>query len=189
MKGGLARLHRALAQFMLDTHTDQHGYTETYVPYLVNAASMRGTGQLPKFEEDLFSVNAGSILTNEEKVQHEQMKQADEKHFKETGVKIVSANMVTGSKKFYLIPTAEVPVTNMVRDEIVPLEKLPLKFCCHSPCFRSEAGAAGRVRRCHPHDPSWQNWPALEHAVLGNIVPDFPLINKSFNLSYSGADL
>ncbi|NOU01388.1 MAG: serine--tRNA ligase [Gallionella sp.] len=147
LKGGLARLHRALAQFMLDTHTDQHGYTETYVPYLVNAASMRGTGQLPKFEEDLFSVNAGSILTNDEKVQHEKMKQADEKHFKETGVKIVSANMMTGSKKFYLIPTAEVPVTNMVRDEIVPLEKLPMRFVAHTPCFRSEAGSAGRDTR------------------------------------------
>jgi seryl-tRNA synthetase len=147
LKGPLARLHRALAQFMLDTHTDQHGYTEVYVPYLVSAASMRGTGQLPKFEEDLFSVNAGSILTNEEKVQLEKMKQADEKHFKETGEKIVSAIGRTGNKKFYLIPTAEVPVTNMVRDEIVALEKLPLKFVAHTPCFRSEAGSAGRDTR------------------------------------------
>ncbi len=146
LKGPLARLHRALAQFMLDTHTDQHGYTEVYVPYLVNSASMRGTGQLPKFEEDLFSVNAGGIVTAEEKIQIEKMKQADEKHFKETGEKIVSG-MVTGNKKFYLIPTAEVPVTNMVRDEIVPLEKLPLKFVAHTPCFRSEAGSAGRDTR------------------------------------------
>ena len=115
LKGGLARLHRALAQFMLDTHTDQHGYTEVYVPYLVNADSMRGTGQLPKFEEDLFRVP----------------RQMGEE----------------GEQNFYLIPTAEVPVTNMVRDEIVPLEQLPLKFVAHTPCFRSEAGSYGRDTR------------------------------------------
>ncbi len=114
LKGGLARLHRALAQFMLDTHTDQHGYTETYVPYLVNAASMRGTGQLPKFEEDLFKV---------------------------------PRQMGDGIENFYLIPTAEVPVTNMMRDTITPLENLPLKFVAHTPCFRSEAGSAGRDTR------------------------------------------
>lgn len=111
MKGGLARLHRALAQFMLDTHTAEHGYTELYAPYLVNAESMFGTGQLPKFEEDLFSVP-----------------KAD-------------------GGKFYLIPTAEVPVTNIVRDEILPLDALPLKFVCHTPCFRSEAGSYGKDTR------------------------------------------
>ncbi|MFZ1547692.1 MAG: serine--tRNA ligase [Candidatus Nitrotoga sp.] len=115
LKGPLARLHRALAQFMLDTHTDQHGYTEVYVPYLVNADSMRGTGQLPKFEEDLFRVP----------------RQLGEE----------------GEQNFYLIPTAEVPVTNMVRDSITPLEKLPLKFVAHTPCFRSEAGSYGRDTR------------------------------------------
>ena len=115
LKGGLARIHRALAQFMLDTHTDQHGYTEVYVPYLVNAESMRGTGQLPKFEEDLFHVP----------------RQMGE----------------SGEQNFYLIPTAEVPVTNMVRDEIIPMEQLPLKFVAHTPCFRSEAGSAGRDTR------------------------------------------
>jgi len=115
LKGGLARMHRALAQFMLDTHTDVHGYTEVYVPYLVNAASMRGTGQLPKFEEDLFRVP----------------RQMGEE----------------GEQNFYLIPTAEVPVTNMVRDEIIPLEQLPLKYVAHTPCFRSEAGSAGRDTR------------------------------------------
>ena len=115
LKGPLARLHRALAQFMLDTHTDQHGYTETYVPYIVNADSMRGTGQLPKFEEDLFRVPR---VMGEE-----------------------------GEQNCYLIPTAEVPVTNIVRDEIVPLEKLPLKFVAHTPCFRSEAGSYGRDTR------------------------------------------
>ena len=111
MTGPLARLHRALSQFMLDVHTREHGYTEVYAPYLVNAASMRGTGQLPKFEEDLFAVPRG-----------------------EEG-------------KFYLIPTAEVPITNIVRDEIVPLELLPLKFVCHTPCFRSEAGSYGKDTR------------------------------------------
>ena len=116
LTGPLARLHRALAQFMLDTHTEQHGYTETYVPYMVNAESMRGTGQLPKFEEDLFKVPRVVGDEGEE-------------------------------KNFYLIPTAEVPVTNMVRDEIVPLEQLPLKFVAHTPCFRSEAGSAGRDTR------------------------------------------
>jgi len=111
MKGPLARLHRALAQFMLDVHTSEHGYTEVYVPYLVNADSMRGTGQLPKFEEDLFHVPR------------------------------------TDSDKLYLIPTAEVPVTNLLRDEIVAAEALPLKFVAHTPCFRSEAGSYGRDTR------------------------------------------
>jgi len=111
MKGSLARLHRAIAQLMLDVHTQEHGYTEVYAPYLVNADSMRGTGQLPKFEADLFAVPRG-----------------------EEG-------------KFYLIPTAEVPLTNIVRDEIVPFESLPLKFVCHSPCFRSEAGSYGKDTR------------------------------------------
>ena len=111
MKGGVARLHRALAQFMLDTHTAEHGYTEVYVPYLVNPDSMFGTGQLPKFEEDLFRV------------------------------------LRSDGSRLYLIPTAEVPVTNMVRDTILAAESLPLKFVCHTPCFRSEAGSAGRDTR------------------------------------------
>lgn len=119
MKGGLARLHRALAQFMLDTHTQEHGYTETYVPYLVNRDSLRGTGQLPKFEEDLFSVHAGGANPPGE----------------------------APAAGFHLIPTAEVPITNMVRDDIVPLQALPLKFVAHTPCFRSEAGSYGRDTR------------------------------------------
>ena len=114
MKGSIARLHRAIAQLMLDVHTQEHGYTEVYTPYLVNADSVRGTGQLPKFEEDLFAVLRTDGKTGE---------------------------------KFYLIPTSEVPVTNIVRDEIVPLESLPLKFVCHSPCFRSEAGSYGKDTR------------------------------------------
>ena len=109
LKGPLARMQRAVTQFMLDLHIDQHGYTEAYVPFLVNAESLRGTGQLPKFEEDLFKLQ--------------------------------------GEKEFYLIPTAEVPVTNLVRDEIIDADRLPLKYAAHTPCFRSEAGSYGRDTR------------------------------------------
>jgi seryl-tRNA synthetase len=109
MKSQVARLHRALAQFMLNLHTGEHGYTEVYAPYLVQKQALLGTGQLPKFEQDLFAVR--------------------------------------GEHGFYLIPTAEVPVTNLVREQIVPAEQLPLKFVCHTPCFRSEAGAAGKDTR------------------------------------------
>jgi len=115
MKGGIARLHRALAQFMLDTQTIEHGYTECYTPYIVNADSLRGTGQLPKFEADLFSVKKGG--------------QEGE------------------GEALYLIPTSEVTLTNSVRDEIVPLESLPIKLTGHTPCFRSEAGSYGRDTR------------------------------------------
>ncbi len=115
MKGGMARLHRALAQYMLDTHTGQHGYTECYTPYMVNADSLRGTGQLPKFEADLFSVKKGGAEGEGE--------------------------------NFYLIPTSEVSLTNVVRDVIVAADELPLKMTAHTPCFRSEAGSYGRDTR------------------------------------------
>ncbi|MFL9923534.1 serine--tRNA ligase [Herbaspirillum lusitanum] len=118
LKGGIARLHRALAQFMLDTHTLEHGYTECYTPYMVNADSLRGTGQLPKFEEDLFAAKKGG-----------------------------QEGETSDSTALYLIPTAEVPLTNFVRDEIVAGDTLPLKFTAHSPCFRSEAGSYGRDTR------------------------------------------
>ncbi len=108
MRGAIARLHRALTQFMLDVHVGEHGYTETYVPYLVNADSLRGTGQLPKFAEDLFHVEGTD---------------------------------------FHLIPTAEVPVTNLVRDTILDADALPCRWVAHTPCFRSEAGAYGRDTR------------------------------------------
>jgi seryl-tRNA synthetase len=107
MKGQIAKLHRALAQFMLDTQTEQHGYTECYTPYMVNAETLLGTGQLPKFEEDLFCLDHND-------------------------------------SKLYLIPTSEVTLTNTVRDEIVPLESLPVKLTAHTPCFRSEAGSYGK---------------------------------------------
>ena len=116
MKGPLARLHRVLAQFMLDLQTEQHGYTECYVPYLVNADSLRGTGQLPKFEGDLFAAKKGGQ----------------------------EAEAAPDSTAFYLIPTSEVPLTNFVRDEVLAEAALPLKFTAHTPCFRSEAGSGGR---------------------------------------------
>ncbi|MCU7830455.1 MAG: serine--tRNA ligase [Candidatus Thiodiazotropha sp. (ex Myrtea sp. 'scaly one' KF741663)] len=109
MAGPLARLHRSLTQFMLDTHTTEHGYTETYVPYMVNTDSLRGTGQLPKFEEDLFKL--------------------------------------CGESEYYLIPTAEVPVTNLIRDQIIEADYMPRKWVAHTPCFRSEAGSYGKDTR------------------------------------------
>ncbi|MES9843472.1 MAG: serine--tRNA ligase, partial [Candidatus Sedimenticola sp. 6PFRAG5] len=109
LQGPLARMQRALAQFMLDTHTSEHGYTETYVPFLVNADSLQGTGQLPKFEEDLFKLS--------------------------------------GELSYYLIPTAEVPVTNLVRDEILEADDMPRRWVAQTPCFRSEAGSYGKDTR------------------------------------------
>ncbi len=109
LQGGLARLHRALIQFMLNLHTEAHGYAEIYVPYIVNSESLYGTGQLPKFGDDLFALR--------------------------------------GDHDYYLIPTAEVPVTNLVRDQIIDAERLPLKFAAHTPCFRSEAGSHGQDTR------------------------------------------
>ncbi|MGO9443813.1 MAG: serine--tRNA ligase [Thiobacillaceae bacterium] len=134
LRGQIARLHRALAQFMLDMHTVEHGYTEVYVPYLVNADSMRGTGQLPKFEEDLFKVP----------VRIEDRNDAEQKTAMANG----AAPLGEGRQRtLYLIPTAEVPVTNLVRDEIISADRMPLKFVAHTPCFRSEAGSHGRDTR------------------------------------------
>jgi seryl-tRNA synthetase len=134
MKGSLARLHRALAQFMLDVHTTEHGYAEVYVPYLVNADSMRGTGQLPKFEEDLFAIRSNPAVA------------AGADMYLRTDADGTVEHKVV-QKTLYLIPTAEVPVTNLLRDEIVAAEALPLKFVAHTPCFRSEAGSYGRDTR------------------------------------------
>lgn len=134
MSGSLARMHRALIQFMLDLHTAEHGYVETYVPYLVNADSLRGTGQLPKFEADLFKVAFGvenSIPTGAAQIAA-------------AGSDSVSP---ASQKYFYLIPTAEVPVTNIVRDVIVDAADLPRKYVAHTPCFRSEAGSYGKDTR------------------------------------------
>ena len=116
LKGPIARLHRALAQFMLDVQTGEHGYTECYTPYIVNAETLRGTGQLPKFEQDLFAARKGGQEGEE-------------------------------GEALYLIPTSEVPLTNLVRGEILPAESLPLRLTAHTPCFRSEAGSHGRDTR------------------------------------------
>ena len=152
----IARLHRALIQFMLDMHTKAHGYTEVYVPFMVNADSLRGTGQLPKFKEDLFKIETDS--------------------------------------DYYLIPTAEVPVTNIWRNEIANIEKLPIKYVCHTPCFRSEAGSYGKdtrglirqhqfekvelVQLVHP-DNSWQAFEELTNhaeAVLQTLELPYQLV-------------
>jgi seryl-tRNA synthetase len=164
LKGPLARMHRALAQFMLDTHTDQHGYTETYVPYMVNAESMRGTGQLPKFEEDLFKVP---------------------RHMGDAG-----------TENFYLIPTAEVPVTNMVRDTITPLESLPLKYVAHTPCFRSEAGSYGRDTRGMIRQHQFEKvelvqivHPEHSYAALESLLGHAETILKMLGLPYRVVNL
>ncbi len=155
MKGPLARLHRAITQFMLDVHANEHGYTEIYAPYLVNYDSMLGTGQLPKFEADLFAVQKSD------------------------------------TEKLYLIPTAEVPVTNIVRDEILPLESLPLKFVCHSPCFRSEAGSYGKDTRGMIRQHQFDKvelvqivHPAKSYAVLEELTEHAETILKKLELPY-----
>lgn len=159
MKGGIARLHRALAQFMLNTHTDEHGYTECYTPYMVNADSLRGTGQLPKFEADLFSVKKGGAEGEGE--------------------------------TFYLIPTSEVSLTNIVRDEIVAAETLPLKMTAHTPCFRSEAGSYGRdtrgMIRQHQFDKVEMVQvvhPDTSYAVLDEMVGHAETILQRLGLPY-----
>ncbi|TCK09377.1 serine--tRNA ligase [Marinobacterium mangrovicola] len=164
MKGGIARLHRALIQLMLDTHTAEHGYSEVYVPYMVNADSLEGTGQLPKFEEDLFK-------------------------------------LPFGDRSYYLIPTAEVPVTNFVRNEIVDAAELPMQYTAHTPCFRSEAGSTGRdtrgmirqhqfekVELVHVVEPS-KSWDALE-ALTGHAEAILQKLNLPYRvITLCGGDL
>ena len=159
MKGGIARLHRALAQFMLDTHTEKHGYTECYTPYMVNADSLRGTGQLPKFEADLFSVKKGGAEGEGE--------------------------------NFYLIPTSEVSLTNIVRDEIVPLDALPIRMTAHTPCFRSEAGSYGRDTRGMIRQHQFDKvelvqavHPEQSYAALEEMVGQAEFILQSLGLPY-----
>ncbi len=130
MRGGIAKLHRALAQFMIDTQTEQHGYEECYTPYIANAETLRGTGQLPKFENDLFQVSFGASPNKSVGV--------------DLYVNTKTNESIAVSTNWYLIPTSEVTLTNTVRDEIVPLESLPIKLTAHTPCFRSEAGSYGR---------------------------------------------
>ena len=159
MRGEVAHLHRALVQLMLDTHTRQHGYTEIHTPYLVNSATAYGTGQLPKFEQDLFVVPHGD-------------------------------------GKSYLLPTAEVPVTNIVRDEIVELKDLPLKFVCHSPCFRSEAGSYGKDTRGMIRNHQFDKvelvqivHPEKSYAALEELTGHAEVILKSLELPYRVVEL
>jgi len=153
MRGGIARLHRALVQFMLDVHTLQHGYEEVAVPYIVNGDSLRGTGQLPKFEEDLFRLG--------------------------------------GDEGWYLIPTAEVPVTNLLRDEILSLADLPKRWVAHTPCFRSEAGSAGRdtrgMIRQHQFDKVelvWATTPDQSYDALEQLTAHAEAILQKLELPY-----
>ena len=159
MKGEVARLHRALAQFMLDVHTREHGYTEIYTPYIVNSATAFGTGQLPKFEQDLFIVPRGE-------------------------------------EKSYLIPTAEVPVTNIVRDEIVEASRLPLKFVSHTPCFRSEAGSYGKDTRGMIRNHQFDKvelvhivHPAKSYEALEELTANAETILKKLELPYRVVEL
>lgn len=160
MTGPLARMHRALIQFMLDLHTEQHGYKESYVPYIVNADSLRGTGQLPKFEEDLFAVGTDNEVP------------------------------------YYLIPTAEVPVTNMVRDTIIDAKDMPLKFTAHTPCFRSEAGSYGRDTRGMIRQHQFEKvemvqivQPEGSMAVLDELTGHAEKVLQLLNLPYRVLDL
>lgn len=153
MHSQIARLHRALIQFMLDVHTQEHGYQEIYVPYIVNQASLFGTGQLPKLENDLFKL--------------------------------------TGDQQYYLIPTAEIPVTNTVRDQIIPAEKLPLRYVCHTPCFRSEAGSYGKdtkgMIRQHQFEKVellWITTPDASFAALESLTAHAEMILRKLNLPY-----
>lgn len=153
MRNQLARVHRALIQFMLDIHTQSHGYQEIYVPYIVNADSLLGTGQLPKFEEDLFKLN--------------------------------------GEQGYYLIPTAEIPVTNTVRDTLLNEEVLPMQYACHTPCFRSEAGSYGKdtkgMIRQHQFEKVelvWVTKPAESYTALEQLVQHAELILQRLELPY-----
>jgi seryl-tRNA synthetase len=180
MRGGIAKLHRALAQFMLDTQTEQHGYTECYTPYLVKRQALEGTGQLPKFEADLFKIP--------------RLQAADEVDI--SGAVTQPDGSVSGvdllkQDPFYLIPTSEVTLTNTVRDEIVPLEALPIKLTAHTPCFRSEAGSYGKdtkgMIRQHQFDKVEMvqiAHPSKSYEVLEEMVGHAENILKALELPY-----
>jgi seryl-tRNA synthetase len=159
MRGGVARLHRALAQFMLDVHTREHGYTECYTPYIVNAETLLGTGQLPKFEQDMFATRKGGAESE--------------------------------SEKLYLISTSEISLTNQVRDEIVALDALPMKFTAHTPCFRSEAGSYGKdtrgMIRQHQFDKVelvWIAHPERSYEALEELARNAETILQRLELPY-----
>jgi seryl-tRNA synthetase len=178
MRGQIARLHRALAQFMLDVQTEEHGYTECYTPYIVNAETLRGTGQLPKFEADLFELRtewddaAAGLIQTGEQIQSEE-------------------ESLERLKRKFLIPTSEVTLTNTVRGDIVPLESLPIKLTAHTPCFRSEAGSYGRdtrgMIRQHQFDKVEMVQivePSTSYEVLEQMVGHAEAILQKLNLPY-----
>ena len=185
MRGGIAKLHRALAQFMLDTQTEQHGYEECYTPYLVNAETLRGTGQLPKFKEDLFRISHPFEQRITERLLSDE--------------KVTEADIASGglnpknyqNDSYFLIPTSEVTLTNTVRDEIIPLESLPIKLTAHTPCFRSEAGSYGRdtkgMIRQHQFDKVEMVQivhPETSYAALEEMVGHAENILKALELPY-----
>ena len=178
MRGGIAKLHRALAQFMLDTQTEQHGYEECYTPYIVNEETLLGTGQLPKFENDLFMLTRSELLFSELKIGKPQTTAELESNF-------------YNISKSYLIPTSEVTLTNTVRDEIIPIESLPIKLTAHTPCFRSEAGSYGRdtkgMIRQHQFDKVEMVQivhPETSYAALEEMVGHAENILKALELPY-----
>jgi len=182
MQGGLARLHRALIQFMLDVHTREHGYIEVNVPYLVNADSMRGTGQLPKFEEDLFKVPRGK---NPEMTERDIPPEAYRRGSLHDPLSVFKEEYL------YLIPTAEVPVTNLARDQILPAALLPRKYVCHSPCFRSEAGSYGKDTRGMVRQHQFEKVelvqlvrPEDSYAALEELTGHAEVILQRLNLPY-----
>ena len=176
MRGGIAKLHRALAQFMLDTQTEKHGYEECYTPYIVNEKTLLGTGQLPKFKQDLFQVSFGG----------------SEGKALSSYTNVVDGKVITDEELFcYLIPTSEVTLTNTVRDEIVALEVLPIKLTAHTPCFRSEAGSYGKdtkgMIRQHQFDKVEMVQivhPETSYAALEEMVGHAENILKALELPY-----
>ena len=186
MRGQIAKLHRALAQFMLDTQTEQHGYEECYTPYIVNEETLLGTGQLPKFKGDLFSVDAGLADVSLKEVSSPQTT----KTLHEAG-SIEITKTTYKHRDLYLIPTSEVTLTNTVRDEIIPIESLPIKLTAHTPCFRSEAGSYGRdtkgMIRQHQFDKVEMVQivhPETSYAALEEMVGHAENILKALELSY-----
>lgn len=184
MRGKIAKLHRALSQFMLDTQ-EKHGYEECYTPYIVNNTTLAGTGQLPKFEQDLFQVNFGGTASKIAAVR------LDADSFDSKGNVTESANIEVSEINWYLIPTSEVTLTNTVRDEIVPLEALPIKLTAHTPCFRSEAGNYGKdtkgMIRQHQFDKVEMVQivhPETSYAALEEMVGHAENILKALELPY-----
>jgi seryl-tRNA synthetase len=196
MRGHIAKLHRALAQFMLDTQTEQHGYEECYTPYLVNAETLTGTGQLPKFEEDLFSLQHNATDFKGLRLEHDfpddligLTTAVEERSTHAALTWLAEWYKLQGS--LYLIPTSEVTLTNTVRDEIVPLESLPIKLTAHTPCFRSEAGSYGRdtkgMIRQHQFDKVEMVQivhPDTSYAALEEMVGHAENILKALGLPY-----